>query len=254
MSDSPDEPDREPSLGSPGIGAWSAERVLFLFALALVTAGIGAALFVASNRDDPDDASGLSDADSSTADAAVGPDFGVEVEPYLAERRAALDAADGERVAIISFGDYVGEDVADERLADVEVGVLFVAFPGAESTATSDLETLREELTAEAESQLPELRSILPTIENDPEFAAFYAAEIERYEQVLASGTHPEVVFGAIVRADADTLRELASTAGVRLVDVAETPVVRKGAALRGIRPEETTTVGDPPVRPIPEP
>lgn len=233
-----------------GGGSRSVERSLFLVALGLVLVGFAVALYVSSDRaDDPvEDVPGMEDS-TSDADAVIGPESGTPLEAYVAERISALDDAEGRRVAIVSFSEYLTEEEAVTLLADAEIGVLMVAFPAGDPTATSHLEDLRAELVAEAQEQLPELRSILPTVE-DPEFEEFYAAEIDRYEKILASGNTPEVVYAAIIRSDASDLRNLAADDAVRLVDVGDSDVVTHGAALSGLRPEETNFAGDPATRP----
>lgn len=235
-----------------GGGSRSVERSLFLVVLGLVLAGFAAALYLTSQDDQEDqvieDVPGMEDT-SSDADAVIGPEPGTSLEAYVAERAAALEDAEGSRVAIVSFSSYLDEEAAQALLASTEVGVLMVAFPAGEPTATSDLDALRADLVAEAQEQLPELRSILPTVD-DPEFADFYAAEIDRYERVLAAGSTPEVVYAAIVRADVADLVALAAQDRVRLVDVGDSDVVTHGAALAGLRPEETAVAGDPAIRP----
>ena len=58
-------------------------------------------------------------------------------------------------------------------------------------------------------------------------------------------------MFALVVRAPAETLKTLAATAGVRLVDVGESAQAKPDAVYRGLRPEETVKAGQPATRPL---
>lgn len=213
-------------------------------------AGLAAGLYLSFSDDDTTEAvPGLEDS-GSTADAEIGPSPGTDLTSYTRGRRSALASAEGDRVAVVSFAGYLTETDARGLVEGTEVGVVLVAFPADAPMGTADLEAVRADLVSEAQAQLPELKSIVPTVE-DPEFVDFYTSEIARYEQILSTGNTPEVVFAAIVRADADVLRSISQREGVRLVDVGDSDVVRHGAALAGLRPEETSIAGDPGLRPV---
>lgn len=256
MSDSPDlsDPDGTGTGRRPVVLA--ARGALILLAVGIVVFGLGHVAYKAfapdstpSSQAERPELSEDADSTGGPPTASIGPEPGTDLATYTTDRMAALDEATGERVAIISLAAYVTEDAAEDLFADTEVGVLWVAVPGNEPTTTSDIGRFRAQLTAEADEQLPALRELLPTVD-DPEFADFYAAEIERYESILASADTPDVVFGAVVRADAGKLQSLAAHESVRLVDVGASGALAPDAVLRALRPEETTTAGTPVIRP----
>ena len=89
---------------------------------------------------------------------------------------------------------------------------------------------------------------LIPTVD-DPALNDFYAEEVGRLDRALES-PRPEVVFAVAVRAPAPRLQALRSNADVRLVDVGPGDL---GAdpKLRGLRPGETRTTGEPATRPL---
>jgi hypothetical protein len=181
----------------------------------------------------------------------LGPAAGVPVEPYAASRADALARVGGgePRVAVVSLVSY--RPVAAVGDLGVEVVAYLAALPGRapEVVDVDGLAAWFDEQRASVEADRDGLAELLPTVE-DPEFRASYQADLDRDERILATlGPDAEVVFGAVVRADGLALRRLAQRADVRLVDVfprAWSPSVPTA----GLRPEETTTAGDPPTRP----
>ncbi len=182
----------------------------------------------------------------------IGPGEGTSVSSYAATRRDALRAAEGERLAIVSFDAYVAVAAVEDRLGDdVVPQALMVVLPGGAATTTTDPAAARSDVVADAELQIAEISALLPTVEDD-EFDDFYRAELDRYALIVASADRADVVFAAVVRATAAELRALASRPGIRMVDIAAGTELEPEARLRGLRPEETTTVGTPEFRPAP--
>ncbi len=127
-----------------------------------------------------------------------------------------------------------------------------MAAPGAHpSVVTNGLEAWAKNQRAADEIERTEIRKLLPTV-TDAAFKSFYESEVARLTTAIENASPTSaVVFGLVVRGPADTLRTLAGTAGVRLVDVGDGPTSAPGASFRGVRPEETTKVGQPATRPV---
>ena len=227
--------------------------VFFVVAVAAVAAGFVLVLTGARGDDGAVTVAGSADSDprSGEVDAAgdVGPQVGEDVERYLAARRAVLDSVEGERLAVVSLTGYSSVDTVADLLSDLELVRYLVALEGGEPIETRSVDDAFAEVVADAETQLVELEKLAPTVE-DPEFSAFYADEIERYRRLLESADGGDVVFGMVVVGSASELRGLGSRASVRLVDVSESARVDRDSPTRGLRPEETVTVGEPPFRP----
>lgn len=233
----------------------AARRTLVLFVVALGAAAAGFVLVLTGNRGD-DGGSTIADADVESSDAGddvaaqIGPDRGSSVERYLDERRRALTEVEGERFAVVSLTGYSTVGTVDDLLADVELDRYLVALVGDGPRSTRDVESTVADVRADAEEQLAEIEKIAPTVEDDPDYSQFYAEEIERYRRLLEAAERDDVVFGLVVIGRAADLRALGSRASVRLVDVGSSDSLARDATVRGLRPEETATVGEPPVRP----
>lgn len=228
----------------------AARRTLILFAVAVVAAVIGLAVALTSGSDpstlDAGDTSSPIDGSSST----VGPAPGTAVGGYAAERRAHLTDIEGRRTAVVSFREYLDTDAVDDLVDGLaRVRAVLVALPGDEPRLGRSVEPLRRTALAEAESQLEEIGSLAPTVE-DEEFAAFYRSELIRYRQVVASADRADIVFAVVVSGRAADLRALASRSVVRLVDVVEREVPLDASSVTGLRPEEVVTAGEPRFRP----
>ena len=248
---SPDDPSGDGTV-DPDLRA--ARRTLVLFVVALGAAAAGFVLVLTGNRGD-DGGSTIADADSESTEAddaaaQIGPERGSSVDRYLAERRGALTEVEGERAAVISLTGYSTVETVDDLLADVTLDRYLVALVGDEPRATRDVENTIADVRADAEEQLAEIEKIAPTVEDDPDYSQFYAEEIERYRTLLDASQRDDVVFGIVVVGRAADLRALGSRASVRLVDVGPSATLARDATVRGLRPEETATVGEPPVRP----
>lgn len=189
--------------------------------------------------------------DDGPGPSGIGPRAGADVAAYGRDRSAALAAADGERLAVASLAAYVSEDEARATAsrAGVEVGALLAAVPGeASEVVTADLTTWLAPHRTRLEDERRELQRLLPTV-SDPVFQAEYEAEIAALTRRL-DGLRPgaALVFGLVVQGPAAALRDLAADPAVRLVDVASSAEPPTG--YRGLRPEESLRVADPPVRP----
>lgn len=239
--------------------ARAARRTVQFFAVAVFVLVVGAvfAFTVTRERDEERPPSrGVTGTTSpgaaAAADSSIGPLAGNEVGPYLDERKQAVAAATGDRVAVISFESYVTEADARAKVGAVPVDALLAAAPGAHpSVVLNGLEGWAKSQRAADEVEATEIRKLLPTV-TDPAFKQFYESELVRLDTAIKNASPTsDVVFGLVVRAPADSLRTLAATGGIRLVDVGDGPTSAAGATFRGLRPEETTKVGQPATRPV---
>lgn len=237
--------------GSSDDGERAARRTILLMGAAIV-AGVLAVIVLVW----PD--GGAGDGASGATVASVGPAPGVPLAPYVEARRAALVEADGTRVAVVSFAAYqttesvtgLVDDPTGERAPDIAVLGTLVALPGGGPTLVGDVADARQAARAEAEAQIAALDELIPTVD-DPEFAEFYRAEVERYRAVAAAAEEPAVVFALVVRGSVAALRGIASVPGVRLVDLADGSDLVADPVVRGLRPEEAATAGEPRFRPL---
>jgi hypothetical protein len=245
------------------LDARAARRTIRFFALAVFVLVVGAAFAFTVTRErggkspSPGRTGTTSAAAAAAADASIGPPANAEVGPYLDERRQALAAAAGDRVAVVSFDAYLSEadaraKVGSAQITSAQVDALLAAAPGAHpATVTDGLDAWAKTQRQADMVDRDEIRKLLPTVD-DPVFKSFYESELVRLGAAIDSASPTsQVVFGMVVAAPADALRALAATAGVRLVDVGEAATSAPGAAFRGLRPEETTKVGQPATRPV---
>lgn len=242
---------RTPAAGSGAAAAdadQSVRRVLLLLAAALAVVGIGGLVAVTVGRD-----GGSSGSDNGAVQqaAGVGPAPGAELAPYFAQRSAALAAAKGQRVAVVSFDGYRSEAAARAALGQLEVQSLLAAVPGgAPSVVTGPLAGWLDQQLASTRSDRDEIEKLLPTVD-DPQFRDFYQSEIGRLTKLIdAAKPDGNLVFAAVVRGPATGLRSLSRGSGVRLVDVTGTSRLDPKVPVRGLRPEEKDRADDPPTRP----
>ncbi len=225
-----------------------ARRVLLLFAFSLVAVGLGGLVFVTVNRESFDDTGTVAQSDV----AGIGPVAGIDLAGYVSARAAALADAGGERLAVVSFTDYVNEAQARAMVGEVTVVSLLAAVPGGlPEVVNGSMADWVNGQVAEQRSERDEIRSLLPTVD-DPEFASFYREEIARLDALLEGvDADGALVFAAVVKGSASDLKALATTPGVRLVDVAASSKTKADAPMGGLRPEETVTANDPATRPV---
>jgi hypothetical protein len=246
------------------LDARAARRTLRFFAVAVFVLVVGAAFAYTVTRErnggstrSPGRTGTTSAASAAAAVDSIGPAANAEVGPYLDERKQALVAATGERAATVSFDAYLSEadaraKVGAAQISPAQVKALLAAAPGAHpATVTDGLEAWAKTQRQADTVDRDEIRKLLPTVD-DPVFKKFYESELVRLDAAIDSASPTsEVVFGMVVVAPAEALRALAATAGVRLVDVGGGATTAPGAAFRGLRPEETTKVGQPATRPV---
>ena len=236
----------------------AARRTLQFFAVAVFVLVVGAvfAFTVTRERDGRSSSSGSTGTTSVAAGAAagdsIGPVAGIAVGPYLDERKQALAAAAGDRVAVVSFDAYLSEADARSKIGSLKVDALLAAAPGAHpSTVTTGLDAWAKSQRQADVVERDEIKKLLPTVD-DPVYKKFYESEVVRLDNAIESASPTStVVFGVVVVGPADSLRTLASTAGVRVIDVGQAGTSAPGAVFKGLRPEETTKVGQPATRPV---
>jgi hypothetical protein len=215
--------------------------------LAVIIAGSVALLLT---RDDADDFGG-----EITLVDAIGPLSGRSIAPYVVDRERALKEATDVRSAVISLDAYRKEVDARKLVEGLNVRALLVAPPGGKpAVVTGDLSAWADQARQEAASERTELEKLIPTFNpaEDTEFLEDAKVQITRLQRVEQAATPDgDVVFAIVLVAPADELRRLSETTGVRLVDVGVGATVPAMSRVRGIRPEETTTSGDPLTRPV---
>jgi hypothetical protein len=185
---------------------------------------------------------------------AIGPLAGRDLTAYVSDRRNELGQARGPHAAVVSLAQYSSESDVRRLFDGVDIRALLVAAPGGGPTLVKgDLAAWAERTRAEAAEERKQFESLLPTYdpEDEAEFIEQARADIERLTKLerTVSSDGP-VVFAVVVVADVAELRRLAATTGVRLVDVGADAELPEDTRIRGIRPEETTTAGDPVTRP----
>jgi len=238
--------------------ARAAKRTLRLFAVAVFVLVVGAAFAFTATRGSDGGSSGNDkpSTDATTGAATVddiGPGSGGDVGAYLDARKQALALATGERVAVVSLDGYATEADARAKVGAMPVQALLAAAPGARPTVVTNGLTAWAKSQREAdELERDEIRKLLPTVEKSDPFRPFYESELVRLDAAIesVSPTSP-VVFGLVVRGPAETLKTLAATPGVRLVDVGDAAQAKPDAVFRGLRPEETAKAGQPATRPL---
>jgi len=225
----------------------AAERALHVIAGGIVifllgAGGLGAA-YVHHHRRAP--------ATSGTVIVSVGPERATPIARYLAERSPVLAKAHGHVTAVVSFASYVPDDKVGARLSGLHHRRLLVAAPGGNPDVTTDVTRWRTATAAQAAADARDLEQAIPTLDQDPDFQAVDKAQLAADQQIIAAlDHHGAIVFGAVVDGDADALRALAKHHDIRLVDVAPSAAQSDDVEVRGLRPEETVSAGDPEQRP----
>ncbi|MBW3614585.1 MAG: hypothetical protein KY439_04645 [Actinobacteria bacterium] len=231
-------------------------RLLLRVLAAVVALVLALGVATAATRLTEDEARQAAPAASEPA-GEIGPSPGRLVAPYLQARTRALAGARGRRSAVVSFADYLDEAAARRSLAGtgIKVHSLLVAAPGGvpdEIPATGSVGTFVRLQREEALSEKRALQELLPTV-SDPDFAAQYAQDLARVTSLARWLERPGgLVYGGLVTGPAEQLQRLARRPEVRLVDVGATDEVPDPGRRRGLRPEETASVGEPPERPAP--
>jgi hypothetical protein len=186
---------------------------------------------------------------------AIGPLAGRDLTGYIADRRNDLGKANGPRAAVVSLTDYASEADARRLVDGLPVRGLLVAAPGGQPTLVrGDLAAWAAKTRTEAAAERQQFESLIPTLDpaDEADFIDDAKAQIQRLTRLEAEASADRpVVFAIVTVADVVNLRRLASTTGVRLVDVGDSAAVPEARRIRGIRPEETVTAGDPLTRPV---
>lgn len=182
----------------------------------------------------------------------LGPAAGTDVVSYGLARKAALAAASGDRIAIVSFWNYTTEAKAKALVGDTEVVGLLAAAPGGQPAfVPGGLAAWVTAQTAETRAERDEINKLLPTVD-DPQFKTFYRGELDRLNRVINSITPTgDLVFGLVVRAPSASLQQFATKPEVRIVDVGPTADLDPKQTYRGLRPEENSKANDPNTRPV---
>jgi hypothetical protein len=184
----------------------------------------------------------------------IGPLSGRDVPEYIFDRKRELKQATGVHAAAVSLASYMKEADARRLVEGLQVRSLVVAAPGGAPTVVAgDLTAWAERARQDAASERAEWERLLPTYDpkEEKDFLDDAKAQIARLQRVeKAAAPGGDVVFGMIVVAQADQLRRLGDTTGVRLVDIGTGASVPPASRVRAIRPEEVATAGDPLTRP----
>lgn len=258
MTDSDDDPTREVDRDTR-----AAVRTAWLTVAATVALLIGiVVVFVVRQTSSGDGGEVRSAAGQDRGRAMIGPALNDDLAVYIAARKSALAdlSGDSKRTALVSLTSYRTESAAQAIVdetpgsANVEVVAQLVALRGDAPAVVRG--SLPEWAAARKVALLEEheqIAQILPTVESDPQFKAFYEEEVVRLERAAGlADTQADIVFGFVVRAPVSALQALAGRAPVRLVDVGSSSSFDEGALYRGVLPDDTTTVTDPQLRPIP--
>jgi len=228
-------------------------------AVFVLVVGAVFAFTVTREGDDPSPSSssgrttGTDPATGSSSDGSIGPLTGADVGAYVDGRKQALNGAVGDGMAVVSLEGYASEVEARAAVGSAKVEALLAAAPGAHpSVVTEGLEAWAKSQRQADEAERNEIQKLLPTVDAKDPFKAFYESELDRLDTAIESvSPTSQVVFGLVVRGPAEALKALGAAPGVRLVDVGKPVDAKSGAVFRGLRPEETTKVGQPATRPV---
>jgi hypothetical protein len=241
------------------LDARAARNTIRFFAAAVFVLVVGAVFAFTVTRERGDKPSApagrpttTNAAQAAAADASIGPASSADVGAYLDDRKLALAAATGDRTAVVSLDGYLSEAEARAKVGSLPVQALLAAAPGAHpSVVTGGLEAWAKTQRQADQTERDEISKLLPTV-SDPVFKKFYESELVRLDAAIANAAPTAgVVFGLVVKGSAESLRTLATTAGVRLVDVGQAATAAPGAVYKGLRPEETARTDQPATRPI---
>jgi hypothetical protein len=252
--------DRDDGDGDGGVGSpvdhehRAAVRTLGLVVVAVGLVALAGISVVLARSLDDGDGSGDDPAQAVGGTSGAGPAAGEPVAAYVADRTATLAEADGRRVAAVSLTSYRPETSVTELvegIRGVQVLARLAAVPGGPPEVVTEawpswVVAERADLHAERD----EIAGLLPTIEDpDDPFVAGYTEDLARLDAQLARlDPAGDLVYGVVVRGDADALRRLAERPEVRLVDLIDDR--DDLSTVRALRPEERETAGTPPTRP----
>lgn len=217
------------------------ERLLYFLAGGVVIFLLGAGVLVASAVSQGSDGPAI--------EAAAGPQAGTPLQGYAGQRHLALASAEGESTAIVSLREYVSDDGVKGIISGVAVLRYLVAAPGGAPEVTEDVARWRSGARRQALEERDALSQQISSTQ-DVEFSQSAQQDVDRLNKLIQSlDAKGPVVFGAVVEGDAGALAKLVTHPKIRLVD----PILPSRASdstIRGVRPEEADTAGNPPVRP----
>src|SRR5207248_471673 len=156
------------------------------------------------------------------------------------------------RATVVSFTQYMTEADARRVLQGYDLKGLLVAPPGGEADVVRGrLDQWAASARQDAADQKVQFQNYLKDTK-DPDFIRQYQAEVVRLDRLQKSlSPGGAIVFGALLVADPAGLHRLASTTGVRLVDVAANAHIPTDTNIHGLRPEETAKAETPLTRPF---
>ena len=258
MTDSPDEPARPVDRDTQ-----AAVRTAWLTVAATVALLVGIAVVLVARQTSSGDGGEIRQgAGQDRSRAAIGPAPGDDLVAYTAARRSELAGLEGDamRTALVSLNAYRTElaarAIVDEtpRSTNVEIVALLVSSPGdAPAVVQGSLVEWVAARKVALQDEHDQIAQIVPTVESDPQFKAFYEHEVVRLERAAGLiDPQADIVFGFVVRAPISALRALADRAPVRLVDVGRDPSFEQASVYRGVLPDDTITVSDPQLRRLP--
>lgn len=187
--------------------------------------------------------------DSPATLAAAGPGPGTALQTYTTQRHLAIAETKGKSVAIVSLREYVPDDGVRAIVPGVTVRRYLVAAPGGKPEVTGDVSEWRAGARKLAIDERDALTKQISTLEN-PEFEQTSQQDIELLNKLIGGlDAKVPVIFGVIVEGDAEALAKLVTDPKVRLVDPIP-PSTADDSTVRGVRPEEGETAGNPPARP----
>lgn len=184
--------------------------------------------------------------------AVVGPAEGAALADYVRERQDALaEAPDGERLAVVSFGEYVTPERAAElipdgleavsvqlRIPDEQMEPFTIEVEDGIASAADEAIAAERQRIADEEAEFEELLGS-GTVE-DEDFLEEFRQQLERLKAVrnlLDSGAG--TVFAVVVEGSVGDLREVADDDGVRLVDLAPEEADPDSSTFYGLLPDD---------------
>jgi hypothetical protein len=156
---------------------------------------------------------------------------------------------------VVSLSTYVNEADARRLFDGMPIRGFLVAAPGGRPTlVTGDLAVWAERTRSEATAEREQFEGLIPTLnpEDEADFIDDAKQQIQRLTRLEAEASADgPVVFAVVTVGEVADLRRLAATTGVRLVDLGAGIAVPETRRIRGLRPEETVTAGNPITRPV---
>lgn len=220
-----------------------------------VVAGLGIAALAARLTTDDEMARPLGLATKEGEDVrSIGPNRGDVLGDDRQARAEALAKAEGPRLAVVSLRAYATVEEARKVLgggSGPEIVTLLAAPPGGGPVPLQG--DMRAWVDAQKEAARKEREGFEGMLaDSTGEDKRQFEEDIRRLRGLVdrLKPTTP-VVFAAVVRADAQRLRDLAGSPGVAFVDIGTSARAVPEAQYRGVRPEETTKAGTPDYRPL---